>query len=88
MKTLLLRRYDIQYHEAGSGIWNNILKSTEDSSYYFVDHLLPKTYYVFRVSLVYPYSPEPYIWPPDERFTYESLGKNLPSLEEQKKIHN
>jgi len=88
MKTLLLCRYDIQYHEGGSGIWNNILKSTEDSSYYFVDHLLPKTYYVFRVSLVYPYSSEPYIWPPDERFTYESLGKNLPSLEEQKKLHN
>lgn len=88
MKTVLLCRYDIQYHEAGSGMWNNVLKSTEDSSFYFVDHLHPKTYYVFRLSLIYPHSSEPYVWPPDERFAYESLGKNLHFLKEWRKLHN
>lgn len=74
MKIVVLCRYDIQYREAGSGRWNSILKDTEDSSFYLVDHLLPKTYYVFRLSLIYPYSSVPYIWPPDERFAFESLG--------------
>jgi hypothetical protein len=81
-----LCRYDIQYREAGSGRWN-LLKGTEDTSFYFVDRLLPKTYYVFRLSLIYPHSSMPYIWPPDERFAYESLGKNLPFLKEPLKLH-
>jgi hypothetical protein len=88
MKIVVLCRYDIQYREAGSGRWNSILKDTEDSSFYLVDHLLPKTYYVFRLSLIYPYSSVPYIWPPDERFAFESLGKNLPFLEEPRKLRN
>ncbi|KAJ9583818.1 hypothetical protein L9F63_021821, partial [Diploptera punctata] len=67
-------RHTIQYREAGSGIWNNLLQETEDSKTYFVDQLLPKTNYTFRLSLYYPQSTEPYIWPADERFTYESLG--------------
>ncbi|XP_021913370.1 proto-oncogene tyrosine-protein kinase ROS isoform X3 [Zootermopsis nevadensis] len=70
-KNVPIVRYDIQYHEAGSGSWSNLLKDTE---VYFVDHLLPKTHYVFRLSLIYPHSSVPYVWPPDERFSYETLG--------------
>lgn len=87
-ETCLCCRYDIQYREAGSGSWNNLLKEADDTDVYFVDHLLPKTHYIFRLSLVYPHSSVPYIWPADERFAYESLGKNLPFLGEQRKLDN
>ncbi|PNF32886.1 hypothetical protein B7P43_G01836 [Cryptotermes secundus] len=73
-KNVPILRYDIQYREAGSAHWNNLLKETEDTNVYFVDHLFPKTYYIFRLSLIYPQSSVPYIWPLDERFAYESLG--------------
>lgn len=88
IKNFLCCRYDIQYREAGSANWNNLLKETEDTNIYFVDHLLPKTYYIFRLSLIYPQSSVPYIWPLDERFAYESLGKNSSTLEEQRKWYN
>lgn len=80
IETFLCCSYDIQYREAGSGRWKNLVKETEDAKIYFVNDLLPKTYYVFRLSLIYPQSSVPYIWPPDERFAYESLGKDFLSI--------
>jgi hypothetical protein len=80
-------RYDIQYREAGSGSWNNLLKETEDTEVYFIDHLVPKTHYIFRLSLIYPHSSVPYVWPPDERFAYESLGMNPTFLGKWKTLH-
>ncbi|XP_069689840.1 proto-oncogene tyrosine-protein kinase ROS isoform X2 [Periplaneta americana] len=73
-KNVSIVSYDIQFREAGSGNWNSLLQESEDTTVYFVEHLLPKTHYIFRLSLIYPHSSIPYIWPPDERFTYESLG--------------
>lgn len=49
--------------------------AVEDNHTYLVENLKPKTQYTFELSLYYPSSEDPYIWPSDGRFTYETLGK-------------
>ncbi|XP_071445601.1 proto-oncogene tyrosine-protein kinase ROS [Hetaerina americana] len=78
--------HTIQYTRMGMDQWENIsppststmqlqsIENTEGSLSYSIDGLQPKTRYTFRLSLKYPLSKEPYIWPPDGRFTFETLG--------------
>lgn len=41
---------------------------------YIVENLHPKTVYIFSILIYYPRRDSPYFWPPNERFTYETLA--------------
>jgi hypothetical protein len=56
--------------------WLDLRKERFEGSYqYIAIDLSPKTMYQFRVSLQYPGAEQPFTWPPDNRFSFETLGK-------------
>ncbi|KAJ8882585.1 hypothetical protein PR048_014396 [Dryococelus australis] len=70
-------RYEIQCWEVGFGDWRTlpILPPAlpDDRVVYHVGGLRPKTQYSFKLSISYVTSPEPYMWPSDTGFIYETL---------------
>lgn len=50
-----------------------------NKSHFQIDHLSPKTQYRFYLELYYPKLNEPFIWPSDARYVFETLG-DVPSM--------
>ncbi|XP_029733314.1 proto-oncogene tyrosine-protein kinase ROS isoform X3 [Aedes albopictus] len=70
-------RYKIQYSAVGSKSWVTIFETgvnetTPENDEFKVTGLQPKTQYRFIVLLFYPNRQDPYVWPPDARFVYET----------------
>lgn len=64
----------IQYSNH-SGEWISIKKQRGSADRYLAKNLSPKTMYRFRTMILYSRSKEPYIWPQDRGFIFETLGK-------------
>lgn len=72
-------KYSIQYSAIGSTNWATIYDSVKGNHMKFIArNLLPKTQYRFVILLSYTRSNISYIWPPDQRFVFETLG-DIPS---------
>ncbi|XP_023290821.1 proto-oncogene tyrosine-protein kinase ROS isoform X2 [Orussus abietinus] len=72
--------YTLEYTLVGMDKWQvadepNIEK---DKVEYFVQGLQPRALYKFRLVLRYPNYKQDYTWPPDARFTFQTLG-DVPS---------
>lgn len=72
-----ISRYKIQYSAVGSKSWVTIFETgvnetSPENDEFKVTGLQPKTQYRFIVLLFYPNRKEPYVWPPDARFVYET----------------
>ncbi|KMQ90240.1 proto-oncogene tyrosine-protein kinase ros [Lasius niger] len=59
---------------------NNNTKKNNDTVTYYIEDLLPRTKYKFRLILRYPEYMENFIWPLDERFIFETHGKQMETL--------
>lgn len=67
----------MQYSAVGSKSWETIFETgvnvtIPENDEYKVTGLQPKTQYRFIVLLFYPNRKDPYVWPPDVRFVYET----------------
>ncbi|RZC34249.1 proto-oncogene tyrosine-protein kinase ROS, partial [Asbolus verrucosus] len=71
-----IEHYNVQFSPLTSNNWENIPvdNQTGDTITIVKEDLKPKTQYKFRLSLYYKNYSEEYIWPPDSRFIYETLG--------------
>ncbi|XP_062538058.1 proto-oncogene tyrosine-protein kinase ROS isoform X3 [Armigeres subalbatus] len=72
-----ISRYKIQYSAIGSKSWvtifeNGANETAPENDELKVTGLQPKTQYRFIVLLFYPNRRDPYVWPPDARFVYET----------------
>lgn len=66
----------VPYDIYSSTILINSVNYTEESlpsERILVENLLPKTKYMFRITLNFPKRNDSYIWPPDGRFIFETL---------------
>ncbi|XP_031333150.1 proto-oncogene tyrosine-protein kinase ROS isoform X2 [Photinus pyralis] len=72
------KHYVLQYAYYMSSDWINIENDTtcivNDTITMRITNLHPKTQYKFRMVIRYPNYSQPYIWPTDSRFTFETLG--------------
>ncbi|KAK5650142.1 hypothetical protein RI129_001171 [Pyrocoelia pectoralis] len=72
------KQYILQYAYYMSNDWIDITNDTtslvDDTITIRITNLHPKTQYKFRMLIIYPNYSQPYIWPPDFRFTFETLG--------------
>lgn len=66
------RPLEFQKYEAKQ-ILNSVNFTNQDSAIQLID-LNPKTQYIFRILLYFPKRNEPYIWPQDDRFVFETYG--------------
>lgn len=57
---------------------DDYIHATLPSGSILVENLYPKTRYVFTISLYFPKRAEPYVWPQDDRFAFDTLG-DVPS---------
>ncbi|XP_029165112.1 LOW QUALITY PROTEIN: proto-oncogene tyrosine-protein kinase ROS-like [Nylanderia fulva] len=77
----LTSRYTLEYKNNATHKWQ-IANNTEMNNgkvMYYIDNLLSRTLYKFRLILKYPDYMENFIWPTDgKEFTFETLG-NVPS---------
>lgn len=67
----------MQYYESSVGEWLTIqvIQTTADGiNYYYIENLTPKTRYIFHLSILYNTESEVFLWPPDNRFTFRTLG--------------
>ncbi|XP_058444154.1 protein sevenless isoform X2 [Malaya genurostris] len=69
--------YKLQYSAVGSKTWTTVFETGVNSTapekgLFQVTGLQPKTQYRFIVLLFYPNRKNPYVWPPDARFIYET----------------
>ncbi|KMQ85782.1 proto-oncogene tyrosine-protein kinase ros [Lasius niger] len=67
--------YKLEYKNDAMQKWqkvNNTKKNNDEVTYY-IENLLPRTKYKFRLILRYPDYMEDFVWPPDERFTFQRL---------------
>jgi proto-oncogene tyrosine-protein kinase ROS len=77
-----ISKYIVQYAMAGSPIWKTVFdsaqKTQQSDNYndgkYSIRDLQPKTQYRFVILLYYAKRIQPYIWPSDSRFEFETLG--------------
>ncbi|XP_065076468.1 proto-oncogene tyrosine-protein kinase ROS isoform X3 [Ochlerotatus camptorhynchus] len=74
---MIISQYKVQYSAVGSKSWETIFETgvnatTPENDEYKVTGLQPKTQYRFIVLLFYPNRKDPYVWPPDVRFVYET----------------
>lgn len=70
--TMFYRRKDDVKNESTQMI--NLQNLVQNKSQIEISHLLPKTIYVFWVLLKFPMRNEAYVWPTDERFSFETKG--------------
>lgn len=68
--------YSLEFTKAHFNKWQivNISKIIKDKLQYQIVELQPKTSYKFRLKIKYPDENE-FIWPSDDRFIFETLGK-------------
>ncbi|KMQ85023.1 proto-oncogene tyrosine-protein kinase ros [Lasius niger] len=74
--------YSLQYKNDAMPKWQkvyNIVKNNDKVTHY-IENLLPQTLYKFRLILRYREHMEDFIWPPDEGFTFRTLGKQMKTL--------
>ncbi|XP_044756024.1 proto-oncogene tyrosine-protein kinase ROS isoform X2 [Coccinella septempunctata] len=66
----------IQYSTPISDHWLNatLLEQKKDVLYFHVKDLQPKSFYRFRLSLIYEKYKTEFVWPLDSKFTFETLG--------------
>ncbi|XP_075227577.1 receptor protein-tyrosine kinase sevenless [Lycorma delicatula] len=67
----------MQYYDVSAAEWLSVpvTNSTNDGiNYYFVEKLSPKTRYMFRLNILYSSEADIFLWPPDNRFTFRTLG--------------
>ncbi|CAG9133278.1 unnamed protein product [Plutella xylostella] len=67
-----LYHYKVEYTEASSQQWLPCTKRAGGE--WLASGLEPKTRYRFRLRLQYVASAPPYLWPHDDRYTFETLG--------------
>ncbi|KMQ85783.1 proto-oncogene tyrosine-protein kinase ros [Lasius niger] len=70
-------QYKLEYKTDRMRKWQ-IANNTEVNNgkvTYYIENLLPRTPYKFRLILRYPEYKEDFVWPSDERFTFQTLGK-------------
>ncbi|XP_053678090.1 proto-oncogene tyrosine-protein kinase ROS [Anopheles nili] len=72
-------KYKIQYSIAGHHNWVTLFDSLVPvpvwhNYYYTLEGLLPKTKYLFTILLHYPLREEPYLWPRDRVFLFETMA--------------
>lgn len=70
-------RYKLQYSAMGSKVWETVFEtgvnvSSPEDDIFQVTGLQPKTQYRFIVLLFYPNRQDPYMWPSDTKFIYET----------------
>ncbi|XP_072756276.1 proto-oncogene tyrosine-protein kinase ROS-like isoform X2 [Anoplolepis gracilipes] len=71
--------YVLEYKNATMQEWqiaDNIEMNNNEIMYY-IENLLSRTLYKFRLILKYPEYKEDFIWPSDKRFTFTTLDDNL-----------
>lgn len=71
-----VQQYEIQYQVFSSPTateWKNI--SPNYDNVYSIENLSPKTLYRFRAKIIYFKSKEPYVWPQERGFVFETLGE-------------
>ncbi|XP_039452249.1 proto-oncogene tyrosine-protein kinase ROS isoform X4 [Culex pipiens pallens] len=69
--------YKLQYSAMGSKVWETVFEtgvnvSSPEDDIFQVTGLQPKTQYRFIVLLFYPNRQDPYMWPSDTKFIYET----------------
>lgn len=71
-------RFVVEYAEMISNDWkevkNNNPESSDGSIEYVIPDLSPKTLYKFRLKIMYRNNSDPYYWPSDTRFSFETKG--------------
>ncbi|CAL1674591.1 unnamed protein product [Lasius platythorax] len=71
--------YELEYKNDAMRKWQ-IANNTEVNNgkvTYYIKNLLPRSKYKFRLILRYPEYMEDFVWSPDERFTFQTLGKQM-----------
>lgn len=68
----------LQYTDVAVEHWRtaNDVASAANNVTYRIKGLQPRTLYKFRLLLRYPAYKEDFVWSPDARFTFQTLGKN------------
>ncbi|XP_017879766.1 proto-oncogene tyrosine-protein kinase ROS isoform X2 [Ceratina calcarata] len=72
--------YTLEYKDVAVEDWqvaNDFIVDKEKVTY-FIKKLQPRTLYKFRLLLRYPNYKKDFVWPPDGRFTFQTLG-DVPS---------
>lgn len=69
--------YSLEFTSLTLNKWQivNISKIINNTAEFHIINLEPKTSYKFRLMIKYPDSKEQFIWPNDNRFIFETLGK-------------
>lgn len=72
----LTSTYALQYTQVGLEKWKLALNYTynKDKVAFLISNLQSRTLYKFRLFLKYRNYSEPFIWPDDSRFTFQTLG--------------
>jgi len=76
--------YGMEYAQLGGNLWQKIQETSK--GLFVANHLSPKTTYQFRLKLSYIENGAIWTWPPDSRFTFETLGKQGPFIKLKKII--
>lgn len=75
---LYAKHYILQYTYLISNDWtditNDLVTLINDTMFISIENLKPKSQYKIRMVLIYPNSPELYVWPTESRFIFETLG--------------
>lgn len=70
-------RHELLYSKVETVSWIQVpfVHSDTAHDYFFIDHLTPKTHYMFRLKILFTDLAPPYIWPSENKFIFETLGK-------------
>nr|ALV82505.1 sev [Leptinotarsa decemlineata] len=76
-----IEKYVVVYAPITTEDWREIekMKEANKSVVMVVENLKPSMTYKFRMKLLYEGNEEMYVWPGDARFTFETLGSDVPS---------
>jgi len=79
---LTLQMYTLQYTDVAVEQWQTASDSVRgrNNVTYHIRGLQPRTLYKFRLLLRYPAYKEDFVWSPDAKFTFQTLGKILEIL--------
>lgn len=75
----LMVKYTLEYKDVAMEDWQvaNDSKMYKNKVTYFIKNLQPRTLYKFRLLIRYPNYKKDFVWPPDGRFTFPTMGKRI-----------
>ncbi|KAG7201761.1 hypothetical protein KM043_004482 [Ampulex compressa] len=88
----LTMRYTLEYKDVALEDWRiaTDFRVEKNKVIYCIEGLQPRTLYKFRLLLRYPNYQKDFVWPPDGRFTFQTLGDvpSAPGMPTMTKLRN